>query len=138
MSLDQIFDKKVGLWLQSGEIRCAEEINEGFCADFADDIMSEYKDAFSLEFCDSFDLYNEDVLFSALYSHVSENNATLKRLLVIAKADMNCKAEHTFLYSWDTKKFYDAEAPQGVTDPLDLPIFKRFCDEVEQMKKISA
>lgn len=143
MTLPEILQHETSILIGDGsEVKTAKDINSGSCADFADFIVRYYGEEYNLNIVDSYDFYEDGIWDKSFgveksgnVKHVSDDylrsHPTMTALIEIASADKNYLSSHIFIHSKITGKFYDAEKPDGVTDPFELPIFGRFIDEAK-------
>lgn len=137
-NISALIKKEVDGWInESDEIENAKDINSGLCGDFADYIVGKYGKEYGLSFTDSYDIYDYDTHdiqdASPKYDNLDRNSELFKDLIALAEKSEAYKAGHIFIYCESNKSFYDSECPEGVLDPLKLPIFKRFVSEMEEI-----
>lgn len=106
-SLPQIIEALSADWIASGEADSLSGINEGLCADFAHAVYSSIPDA---EIYGVYDLEDLQTLPSGASSKFHE----------LVTDDL---IGHTAIFFGG--RFYDAEAPHGVSSFEDLPICRR-------------
>ncbi len=95
-----------------------EEINSGLCADFADTFRVKV----------SQEGYNGTALdIEGIYDSEDAERHDFDDDVLLSAASLGAVG-HTFLMFED--RFYDAEAPEGVDHPQDLPIFGRVKTEL--------
>jgi len=106
-------------WIDNHEIKSAIDINTGYCADYATLIAEQH--GFDIE---------------GIYGLQDIDDLNNKFGLNIDGEEFHFKGEfllgHTFLH-YDGL-FFDAEAIEGVQNPIDLPIVKRVLEEKKQME----
>lgn len=126
-------------YLDEGEVECLYDIGSGLCDTFAMDVIQElggYQSSPVTEYgLDNFALPGEDGHADPPYAY---------DLDVFAQFGITSPPEgwtweelgevdlsgHVFLGpSKPPGKFYDAEAPEGVSTPFDLPFFQRYLRE---------
>lgn len=142
--LSAILRREAATFLDSSSgPRSVEEINSGSCADFASYIIESYGEIYGLDLVDSYDFY-EDGIWDKSFGMEQSGNAkyvtddflcshpVMHTLYKIASIDKNYLSSHVFMYSKITRMFYDAERPDGVSDPFELPIFGRFINEAKE------
>lgn len=106
-------------YIIDGLVNCYKEINNGFCPEFAEEIVYDYLNG-EAEIISTDDLMidNNDDL----------SNIWDKELLKIKwntelPPNISSEVYHVWIYS--NGKHYDAECPEGVNNIFDLPLFKK-------------
>jgi hypothetical protein len=125
--------------LSSGQYATAAAINSGYCTDFADDVF----ERFGRDAHDCLDQLGIDNFMKPAADDVFNNGYPMDRELLLAywpevvptqgmswedldrlSADADFGAgTHVWIHLG--KKFYDAEAPEGVDNFFELPFFQR-------------
>ncbi|CAH7383697.1 hypothetical protein VCHA53O466_40452 [Vibrio chagasii] len=127
--ITKLIQKHNASWLEH-DVESLFEINQGYCADYADSFMQLAStsdiDHSQLELVG---LYNYEDLESQGF-HLAPRPSWIEwsGFLELLKSDC---FNHTFIRYLD--RFYDSECVQGVLSPFDLPIFQRAAKEYGQL-----
>lgn len=115
-------------WLTDGSL---EEINQGYCADFADGFFRSAhgkkleKVGIKPDVAGCYDL--EDIVFQGL-NKANPSWSNWKQIELLAKKNV---FNHSFIQC--DNKYYDAECVTGVDCAFDLPIFERAANEYKAL-----
>lgn len=134
-NISDIIRKKAQEYLEGGT--CSTfEINNGLCDSFAVDVISEMggysDDLYELSDDMIFNMRDPDFvkenwpgeLIETPYGIWSKNMLDRYGYPPVSLEKVNGEGSHVWIYY--KGKHYDAEAPKGVTNWVDLPLFKRF------------
>jgi len=126
--------------LNEGRVECLYDIGSGHCDDLADGVLqkleghpeaSELSEAIMANFSLPTEhgdtegpfIFNVEKLPLMWANPNPPPGWTWDELNKVTFGD------HIFLWDYATKRFYDAEAPEGVDSPLDLPFFQRYLED---------
>jgi hypothetical protein len=129
-------------YIKAGEVKCAYDVGSGPCEDFAHDVLAKLDNPFggteghSVDAIEYANLTGEgNSLASADGIFYPETLAAFKVKLppdvtvdLLNKSELGDIGTHIFL-RWASPQgyvYFDAEAPQGVDSPFDLPFAQRY------------
>jgi hypothetical protein len=105
-------------WLAADikDVKTVADINHGYCADFATVLWEKFR--------------NHGVSVQGIYAKedLLRFPASNERFAALVQSG---EAGHTFIEY--QSRFYDAETPNGVPNPYDLPVFSRALEEHENL-----
>lgn len=117
-------------WLanESNHEKSVMEINQGRCYEFAEAFLNKYGSTLELEMADAYDCYKPN---ADEYNIAPAVDYYLMETLLEIFEEHDHMATHTFIYSEKHGLYFDAECTDGVENPLELPMFRRFIREFE-------
>lgn len=122
MKLSEALKKEAEIWMNDYELSTVKEINNGFCADFAEFFKNTYNTDFELDYVDISE--KDDIVFINNEYNLNIDSSQFFYRNVF-------QLHHTLLYSGN--KFYDAENPNGVTSPIELAMVQRVLSEIQEL-----
>lgn len=118
--IESAIQKHIASWLEQ-DVKNINEINQGYCADFADSFVKNHKKqelSSNLEIRGCYD--SNDIHEQGLKNESLPAWASWQKIELLTK---NNVFNHTFIKC--DNKYYDAECIYGVECAFDLPIFER-------------
>ncbi|MCK4665996.1 hypothetical protein KAU33_04560 [Candidatus Dependentiae bacterium] len=124
MRTERIIRRKIKLFMKYANVKSPYEINDGYCEEFAMDVIDDLG-GYSK---DTFELVSEE--FGDEWATVQPGfKSEFGNLPLEVRKEFDLPG-HVWIFH--KGKHYDAEAPDGVKNFFNLPIFKRAVERINQ------